>query len=61
MRILTAIDNAGTAGRTNGVAIDVPALRARFAPTPGTMPKIEVNLPPVASYYPLLPSIGAAA
>jgi hypothetical protein len=55
------MQHAGTAGRTNGVAIDVPALRARFAPTPGTMPKIEVNLPPVASYDTLLPSIGATA
>jgi hypothetical protein len=52
---------AGTAGRTSGVAIDVPALRARFAPTPGTMPTIVVNLPPVASYDTLLPSMGEAA
>ncbi len=43
----------------NGV-IDVPALQARFAPVPATMPDIVVNLPPVASYDVLL-SLGAAA
>jgi hypothetical protein len=41
--------------------IDVPALRARFAPTPALMPEIVVNLPPVAGYDALLPSLGVAA
>ena len=41
--------------------IDVPALQARFAPVPATMPDIAVNLPAVASYDVLLPSLGAAA
>ena len=40
--------------------IDVPALQARFAPVPATMPDIVVSLPPVASYDVLL-SLGAAA
>ena len=40
--------------------IDVPALQARFAPMPATMPDIVVSLPPVASYDVLL-SLGAAA
>jgi hypothetical protein len=43
----------------NGV-IDVPALQARFAPVPATMPDIVVSLPPVASYDVLL-SLGEAA
>jgi len=47
-------------GKADGT-INVPALRARFAPMPGTMPDIVVNLPPVASYDTLLPSLGAAA
>ncbi len=55
------MQHAGTAGRTSGLVIDIPALRARFAPTPGTMPEIVVNLPPVASYDTLLPSMGEAA
>ena len=46
---------------SSDVAIDIPALRARFAPTSGTLPAIVVNLPPVASYDTLLPSMGAAA
>ena len=41
--------------------IDVAALQAKFAPAPATMPDIVVNLPPVASYDLLLPSLGAAA
>ena len=41
--------------------IDVPALRARFAPRPAIMPEIVVNLPPVAGYDALLPSMGVAA
>ena len=45
---------------TGGI-IDVAALRARFAPTPATMPDIVVKLPPIASYDLLLPSLGAAA
>ena len=43
----------------NGV-IDVPALQAKFAPVPATMPVVVVSLPPVASYDVLL-SLGAAA
>ena len=44
----------------NGV-IDVPALQARSAPVPATLPDIAgVSLPPVASYDVLL-SLGAAA
>jgi hypothetical protein len=46
---------------TRGAIIDVPALQARFARMPATMPDIVVNLPPVASYDLLLPSLGAAA
>jgi hypothetical protein len=42
-------------------AIDVSALRARFAPTPALMPDIVVDLPPVAGYDALLPSLGVAA
>ena len=45
--------------RGNGVT-DVPALQARFAPVPATMPDIVVSLPPVASYDVLLP-LGVAA
>ncbi|MCB8883944.1 IS21 family transposase [Acidisoma cellulosilytica] len=41
--------------------IDVSALRARFAPIPALMPDIVVNLPPVAGYDALLPSLGVAA
>ena len=50
-----------TPGKLDRFAIDVAALRARFAPTPQTMPGIVVNLPPVASYDTLLPSMGEAA
>ena len=32
----------------------MPALQARFAPVPATMPAIVVSLPPVASYDVLL-------
>jgi hypothetical protein len=55
------MQHTGMAGTTSGLAIDIPALRGRFAPTPGTMPTIVVNLPPVASYDTLLPSMGEAA
>ena len=41
--------------------IDVAALQARFAPVPAQMPDVVINLPPVASYDLLLPSLGAAA
>jgi hypothetical protein len=51
---------AGSEAMGGGV-IDVAALQARFAPVPATMPDIAVNLPPVASYDVLLPSMGAAA
>ena len=37
--------------------IDVPALQAKFAPVSATMPDIAVNLPAVASYDLLLPSV----
>jgi hypothetical protein len=48
-------------GTTSRFAVDLSALRARFASTPGTMPDIVVNLPLVASYDTLLPSMGAVA
>ena len=41
--------------------IDVAALQARFAPVSARMPDIAVNLPAVASYDVLLPSMGVAA
>jgi hypothetical protein len=41
--------------------IDVAALQTRFAPVPARMPDVVVNLPPVASYDLLLPSLGVAA
>jgi hypothetical protein len=44
-----------------GGVIDVAALQARFAPVPATMPDIAVNLPAIASYDMLLPSLGEAA
>jgi hypothetical protein len=43
-----------------GGAIDLPALRARFAPV-RRLPGVAVSLPSVASYDALLPSRGAAA
>jgi hypothetical protein len=51
---------AGPEAMAGGV-IDVPALQAQFASVPATMPDIAVNLPAVASYDVLLPSMGAAA
>jgi hypothetical protein len=51
---------AGSEAMAGGV-IDVPALQVQFAPVPATMPDIAVNLPAVASYDVLLPSMGAAA
>jgi hypothetical protein len=51
---------AGSEAIAGGV-IDVAALQARFAPVPATMPDIVVNLPAVASYDLLLPSLGAVA
>jgi hypothetical protein len=44
-----------------GIRNDVAALQARFAPAPPQMPDVVVNLPPVASYDLLLPSMGEAA
>jgi hypothetical protein len=41
--------------------IDVAALRERFAPRQEIMPEVVVQLPSVASYDALLPSLGAAA
>jgi hypothetical protein len=46
--------------RPESANIDVAALQARSAPVPAQMP-VVVNLPPVACYDLLLPSIGAAA
>jgi hypothetical protein len=48
-------------GPEAGNGIDVPALQTKFAPVSATMPDIAVNLPAVASYDLLLPSLGAAA
>jgi hypothetical protein len=42
-------------------AIDIQSLRDRFAPSRGMMPEVAVNLPSVASYNTLLPSMGEAA
>ena len=49
------------AGPNGGFAIDLVALRARFATVRGAMPDIVVTLPSVASYDTLLPSMGHAA
>jgi len=48
-------------GTTSPFAVDLTALRVRFAASPGTLPEIVVHLPPVASYDALLPSMGAVA
>jgi hypothetical protein len=48
------------AGKIAG-AIDVAALRARFAPARVAMPEIVVNLPPISSYDALLAARGEAA
>jgi hypothetical protein len=47
--------------RAEPTKIDVAALQTRFAPVTAKMPDVVVNLPPVASYDLLLPSLGAAA
>ena len=47
--------------RAEPANIDVAALQARFAPVPAQMPVVVVNLPPVACYDVLLPSMGVAA
>jgi hypothetical protein len=52
--------NAG-AEINGGFAIDLAALRTRFATVRGIMPDIVVTLPSVASYDTLLPSMGQAA
>jgi hypothetical protein len=49
------------AGPVGGFAIDLAALRTRFATVRGAMPDIVVTLPSVASYDTLLPSMGQAA
>ena len=54
------MQSTDVAGKMAG-AIDVPALRARFAPVRVAMPEIVVNLPPIASYDALLASRGEAA
>ncbi len=48
-------------GTPSRFTVDLTALRARFAAIPGALPDIVVQLPPVASYDTLLPSMGAAA
>ena len=48
-------------GTPSRFTVDLAALRARFAAIPGMLPDIVVQLPPVASYDMLLPSMGAAA
>ncbi len=52
--------DTGVDGEAAGM-IDIAALRERFAPRPEIMPKVVVQLPSVASYDALLPSLGAAA
>src|SRR5664279_5655353 len=47
--------------RPEPATIDVAALQARFAPVPAQLPVVVVNLPSVASYDLLLPSLGAVA
>jgi hypothetical protein len=47
--------------RAEPAKIDVAALQARFAPVPAQMPDVVVNLPLVASYDLLIPSLGEAA
>jgi hypothetical protein len=54
------MQSTNVAGKMAG-AIDVPALRARFAPARVAMPEIVVNLPPISSYDALLGSRGEAA
>ena len=54
------MQDTGVAGKAAGT-IDVAALRERFAPRPEIMPEVVVQLPSVASYDALLPSLGAAA
>jgi hypothetical protein len=48
-------------GTPSGFAIDLVALKARFATVRSPMPDIVVTLPSVASYDTLLPSMGQAA
>jgi hypothetical protein len=52
--------DAGT-GTAGDFAIDLVALRARFATVRGALPDIVVTLPSIASYDTLLPSMGQAA
>jgi len=47
--------------RAEPAKIDVAALQARFAPVLAQMPDVVVNLPPIASYDLLLPSLGVGA
>ena len=58
--LIEQMQDTGVAGKGAGT-IDVAALRERFAPRPGIMPEVVVQLPSVASYDALLPSLGAAA
>ena len=58
--LIEQMQDTGVDGETAGT-IDVSALCKRFAPKPETMPEVVVQLPPVASYDALLPSLGAAA
>ena len=47
-------------GRGGGVP-DLAALRARFAPAAAEVPRIRVDLPPIASYDALLSSAATTA
>ncbi len=58
--LIEQMQDTGVDGKAAGT-IDVVALRERFAPRPGIMPEVVVQLPSVASYDALLPSLGAAA
>jgi len=58
--LIEQMQDTGVDGKAAGT-IDVAALRERFAPRPETMPEVVVQLPSVASYDALLPSLGAAA
>jgi hypothetical protein len=58
--LVEQMQDTGVDGEAAGT-IDVAALRERFAPRPGIMPEVVVQLPSVASYDALLPLLGAAA
>jgi len=58
--LIEQMQDTGADGKAAGT-IDVAALRERFGPRPEIMPEVVVQLPSVASYDALLPSLGAAA